>query len=51
MTNYSNREKISNTKKKWSFLIEMIIKEQRQQRLLKQNNPKLKQYEQLLNRY
>ena len=51
MTNYLNRQKKFNTKKKWSSLIELIIKQQRQDRILKQNNPKIKQYEQLLYRY
>jgi len=51
MTNYSNRQKILNTKKKLSFLIELIIKQQKQDRILKQNNPKIKNYEQLFYRY
>ena len=51
MTNYSNRQKILNTKKKWSSLIELILKQQKQDRILKQKNPKIKQYEQLYNRY
>jgi hypothetical protein len=51
MTNYSNREKILNTKKKWSSIINLIVKQQRQNRILKQNNPQIKQYEQLFYRY
>jgi hypothetical protein len=51
MTKSSNRQKILNTKKKFSIIIELIIKQQRQQRILKQNNPKIKEYEQLLYRY
>lgn len=51
MTNSSNREKILNTKKKWSSIIDLILKQQKQDRILKQNNPKIKQYEQLFHRY
>jgi hypothetical protein len=51
MTNYSNRQKILNTKKKWSSLIDLILKQQKQDRILKQNNPKIKNYEQLFYRY
>lgn len=51
MTNYSNRQKILNTKKKWSSLIELILKQQKQDRILKQNHPQIKQYEQLFYRY
>lgn len=51
MPNSSNRQNKLNTKKKWNTLIELIVKQQRQNRILKQNNPKIKQYEQLLYRY
>lgn len=51
MTNYSNREKILNTKKKLSSIIEIILKQQKQDRILKQKNPKIKKYEQLFYRY
>lgn len=51
MTNYSNRQKILNTKKKWSSIIDLILKQQKQDRILKQTNPKIKQYEQLFYRY
>ena len=51
MKNYSNQQKILNTKKKLSFLIELIIKQQKQDRILKQKNPKIKKYEQLFYRY
>ena len=51
MTNSLNRQNKLNTKKKWSFLIELIIKQQKQDRILKQSNPQIKQYEQLLYRY
>jgi hypothetical protein len=40
-----------NTKKKFSSLIDLIIKQQKQDRILKQNNPKIKQHEQLFYRY
>jgi hypothetical protein len=51
MTNYSNRQKILNTKKKWSSIIDLLVKQQRQTRILNQKNPKIKEYEQLLYRY
>ena len=51
MTNSLSRQKKLNTKKKWSTLINLIIKQQRQDRILKQRNPKIKEYEQLLYRY
>ena len=51
MTNYSNQMKILNTKKKFSIIIDLILKQQKQDRILKQKNPKIKQYEQLLYRY
>lgn len=51
MINYLNRQKILNTKKKFSSLIDLIIKQQKQDRILNQNNPKIKKYEQLYNRY
>ena len=51
MINYSNREKILNTKKKFSSLIDLIIKQQKQDRILKQKNPKIKKHEQLFYRY
>ena len=51
MINYLNRSKILNTKKKWSSIIELILKQQKQDRILKQSNPQIKQYEQLFYRY
>ena len=51
MKNYSSQQKILNTKKKFSTIINLIVKQQRQNRILKQNNPQIKQYEQLLYRY
>ena len=51
MTNSSNQQKKLNTKKKWSTIIDLIIKQQRQTRILNQKNPKIKEYEQLLYRY
>jgi hypothetical protein len=51
MTNSLNRQKILNTKKKWSSIIDLILKQQKQDRILKQINPKIKQYEQLFYRY
>jgi hypothetical protein len=51
MKNYSNQQKILNTKKKWSSIIDLLVKQQRQTRILNQKNPKIKEYEQLLYRY
>lgn len=51
MKNYSSQQKILNTKKKFSTIINLIVKQQRQNRILKKNNPQIKQYEQLLYRY
>jgi hypothetical protein len=51
MTNFSNQPKKSNTKKDFTSLIELILKQKKQDRILKQKNPKIKQYEQLFYRY
>jgi len=51
MKDYSSQQKILNTKKKFNTIINLIVKQQRQNRILKQNNPQIKNYEQLLYRY
>ena len=51
MINYSRRQSKLNTKKKWSTIIELILKQQKQERILKQTNPQIKAYEQLFYRY
>lgn len=51
MRNSLNRQKKLNTKKKWSSIINLILKQQKQNRILKQNHPQIKQYEQLFYRY
>lgn len=51
MTKSLNRQNKLNTKKKWSSIIDIIIKQNKQDRILKQNHPQIKQYEQLFYRY